>query len=67
MTDIYEQELKATLVFRVRSEDDTDQSDLVARICESVGTFMIDTHNWRFQNLDLDDRHAIVEIFAEVG
>lgn len=66
MEDVDEQQLKATLTFRVRCYDGLDQSDLVARIVETVGTFMIDTSNWRFQDLDVDDREAIVEIFAEV-
>lgn len=60
------EEFEATLVIRIRPEYEGDHTKLSQKIAQTIGTFMVDTSDWRFQDLDLDDREAIIEIFANV-
>lgn len=60
------EEFEATLVIRIRPEYEGDHEALAKKIAQSVGTFMVDTRDWRFDELELDDRENIIEIFANV-
>ena len=66
MGDVEEVTIEATLTFRLRLSPGTKPESYVRFLEQQVGTFMIDTEDWRFKQLDPADREAIVEIYAEV-
>ena len=54
----------STTYFTVLASDSDEAEAIVDRINDKVGTLMIDTTDWRFSKIDLDD---IVEIYSEVA
>lgn len=63
--DVFEFELEATLIFKLRAENLASAQELLTSVRAIVGTFMVDTSDWRFQALNDLERDDIVEIYAE--
>ncbi len=54
------------LIFKVRAVSEGEAEAFVSRLEGQVGTFMVDTTDWRFvEACDGIDRYRIVEIYAD--
>jgi hypothetical protein len=66
MDDVYEISRIATIIFKVRASSEKEADNLINDLSVAVGTFMVDTTDWRWSEYTSEDqRNAVVEIYAE--